>query len=86
MRPIAKYFRPILIFFARDDAKLMPGEVCQVSCQYSNKWRSYSEKNRGGGVGFDPPGGGGLRKTRGVDKNNPPATNRVNHAYDNISS
>ena len=28
IRPIAKNFRPILIFFARDDAKLMPGEVC----------------------------------------------------------
>ena len=28
IQPIAKNFRPILIFFARDDAKLMPGEVC----------------------------------------------------------
>ena len=60
IRPIAKNFRPILIFFARDDAKLMPGEVCQVSCRYSNKWRSYSRKTEGG-VGSDPPpGGGGL--------------------------
>ena len=48
IRPIANNFRPILIFFARD-AKLMPGEVCQVSCRYSNKWRSYSGKKRGGG-------------------------------------
>ena len=61
-RPIAKNFRPISIFFARDDAKLMPGEVCQVSCRYSNKWRSYSRKTEGGG-GSDPtpPGGGGLK-------------------------
>ena len=59
IRPIAKNFRPILIFFARDDAKLMPGEVCQVSCRYSNKWRSYSGKTEGGGVGSDPPPGGG---------------------------
>ena len=59
IQPIAKKFRPILIFFARDDAKLMPGEVCQVSCRYSNKWRSYSRKTEGG-VGSDPPGGGGL--------------------------
>ena len=60
IRPIAKNFRPILIFFARDDAKLMPGEVCKVSCRYSNKWRSYSRKTEGG-VGSDPPpGGGGL--------------------------
>ena len=60
IRPIAKNFRMILIFFARDDAKLMPGEVCQVSCRYSNKWRSYSRKTEGG-VGSDPPpGGGGL--------------------------
>ena len=55
IRPIAKNVRPILISFARDDAKLMPGEVCQVSCQYSNKWRSYSGKIEGGGVGSDPP-------------------------------
>ena len=54
IRPIAKNFRPILIFFAPDDAKLMPGEVCQVSCRYSNKWRSYSGKTEGG-VGSDPP-------------------------------
>ena len=60
IQPIAKKFRPILIFFARDDAKLMPGEVCQVSCRYSNKWRSYFRKTEGG-VGSDPPpGGGGL--------------------------
>ena len=57
IRPIAKNFRPILIFFARD-VKLMPGEVCQVSCRYSNKWRSYFGKTEG--VGSDPPGGGGL--------------------------
>ena len=54
IRPIAKNFRPILIFFARDDAKLMPGEVCQVSCRYNKKWRSYSRKTEGG-VGSDPP-------------------------------
>ena len=62
IRPIAKNFRPILIFFARDDAKLMPGEVCQVSCRYSNKWRSYSRKTEGGGSDPTPPppGGGGL--------------------------
>ena len=50
IRPIAKKFRPILIFFARDDAKLMPGEVCQVSCRYSSKWRSYSGKTEGGRI------------------------------------
>ena len=55
IRPIAKHFRPILIFFARDDAKLMPGEVCQVSCRYSNKWRSYSRKTEGGGSDPTPP-------------------------------
>ena len=55
IRPIAKNFRPILIFFARDDAKLMPGEVCQVSCRYSNKWRSYSRKTEGGGRIRPPP-------------------------------
>ena len=55
IRPIAKNVRPILIFFARDDAKLMPGEVCQVSCRYSNKCKKLFRKNRGGGVGFDPP-------------------------------
>ena len=60
IRPIAKNFRPILIFFARDDAKLMPGEVCQVLCRYSNKWRSYSRKTEGGGSDPTPPGGGGL--------------------------
>ena len=65
IRPIAKKYRSILIFFARDDAKLIPGEVCQVSCRYSNKWRSYSvmlDDFLGGG-GSDPtppPGGGGL--------------------------
>ena len=59
IRPIAKNLRPILIFFARDDAKLMPGEVCQVSCWYSNKWRSYSGKTEGGDR-IRPPGGGGL--------------------------
>ena len=59
IRPTAKNFRPILIFFARDDAKLMPGEVCQVSCRYSNKWRSYSRKTEGGSDPT-PPGGGGL--------------------------
>ena len=62
IRPIAKNFWPILILFARDDAKLMPGEVCQVSCRYSNKWRSYSWKTEGGGSDPTPPppGGGGL--------------------------
>ena len=65
IQPIAKNFRPILIFFARDDAKLMPGEVCQVSCRYSNKWRSYSRKTEGGGSDpTPPPGGGGLIGTR----------------------
>ena len=59
IRPIAKKIRPILIFFARDDAKLMPGEVCQVSCWCSNKWRSYSGKTEGGRI-RPPPGGGGL--------------------------
>ena len=54
-RPIAKNFRPILILFARDDAKLMPGEVCQVSCRYSNKWRSYSRKTEGGSDPTPPP-------------------------------
>ena len=33
IRPIAKNFRPILVFFTGNDAKLMPGEVCQVSCR-----------------------------------------------------
>ena len=47
IRLIAKNFRPILVLFARDDAKLMPDEVCQVSCRYSNKWRSYSRKTEG---------------------------------------
>ena len=28
----------------------MPGEVCQVSCRYSNKWRSYSRKTEGGRI------------------------------------
>ena len=61
IRPIAKNFRPILSLFARDDAKLMPGEVCQVSCRYSNKWRSYSRKTEGGRIRPPPPpGGGGL--------------------------
>ena len=61
IRPIAKNVRPILIFFARDDAKLMHGEVCQVSCWYSNKW-SYSGKTEGGGGRiWPPPGGGGLK-------------------------
>ena len=55
IRPIAKNFWSILIFFARDDAKLMPGEVCQVSCRYSNKWRSYSGKTEGGGGRIRPP-------------------------------
>ena len=55
IRPIAKNFRPILIFFAQDDAKLMPGEVCQVSCRYSNKWISYSGKTEGGGSDPTPP-------------------------------
>ena len=49
IRPIAKNFRLILIYFAPDDAKLIPGEVCQVSCRYSNKWRSYFRKTEGGG-------------------------------------
>ena len=41
IRTIAKKkIRPILIFFARDDAKFMPKEVCQVSCRYSNKFLS----------------------------------------------
>ena len=53
-RPIAKTFWPILICFARDDAKLMSGEVCKVSCQYSTRWRSYSWKTEEG-VGSDPP-------------------------------
>ena len=44
----SKNFWSILIFFARDDAKLMPGEVCQVSCRCSNKWRSYSGKTERG--------------------------------------
>ena len=61
IRPIAKNGRPILIFFARDDAKLMPGEVCQVSCRYSNKRRSYSGKTEGGS-NPTPPGGGGLTR------------------------
>ena len=61
IRPIAKKIRPILIFFARDVAKLMPGEVCQVSCRYSNKW-SYSGKTEGGSDPTPPPpGGGGLK-------------------------
>ena len=63
IRPIAKNFRSILIFFARDDAKLMPGEVCQVSCWYSNKRKKLFRKNRGGGSDPTPPplpGGGGL--------------------------
>ena len=51
-----------MIFFARDDAKLMPGEVCQVSCRYSNKWRSYSGKTEGGRI--RPPGGGGLTRPK----------------------
>ena len=55
IRPIAKKILPILIFFARDDAKLMPGEVCQVSCRYSNKWRSYSRKTEGGSDPTPPP-------------------------------
>ena len=59
IRLIAKNFRPILIFFARDDVKLMHGEVCQVSCRYTKKWRSYSGKTEGGSDPT-PPGGGGL--------------------------
>ena len=55
IRPIAKKFRPILIFFARDDAKLMPGEVCQVSCRYNNKWRSYFRKTEGASDPTPPP-------------------------------
>ena len=54
IRPITKKIRPILIFFARDDATLMPGEVCQVSCRYSNKWRSYSRKTEGGSDPIPP--------------------------------
>ena len=72
IRPIAKHFRPILIFFARDDAKLMPGEVCQVSCRYSNKWRSYSRKTEGGSDPT-PPGGGGLRA-----QTHPPVADYIN--------
>ena len=57
IRSIAKNFRPILIFFARDDAKLMPGEVDTVI-----NVEVIPEKPRGGGVGSDPPpGGGGLK-------------------------
>ena len=62
IRPIAKNFRPILIFFTRDGAKLMPGEVCQVSCRCSNKWRSYSGKTEVGRI--RPP-----RRWRVKDKN-----------------
>ena len=71
IRPIANNFRPILISFARDYAKLMPGEVCQGSCRYNNKWRSYFGKTEGGGrIRTAPPGGGGLNLIRLSDLQN----------------
>ena len=47
IRPITNKFRPILIFVTWEDVKLMLGEICEVSCQYSKRRRSFQGKPRG---------------------------------------
>ena len=84
--PIAKNFRLILIFVARDDAKLMPGEVCQVSCRYSNKWRSYSGKTEGGSdpTPPPPPGGGELTSKKVYARATATVLNRIFSSFQNL--
>ena len=50
IRPIAKMSGLFWFFFARDDAKLITGEVCKVSCRYSTYEMKLFRKNRGGRI------------------------------------